>query len=375
MELIAVILLVLAVLFGEIALYRRHGLQGLSYKCYFSAAEIVEGEKLQFTEIVENDKVLPVPWLKAELTVPRWLDFPETHCVITDQERFVTGFFSVRSHAKVSRVWNVSCEKRGVYQVEHVVLVTSDLLGVVRLSLPASETGGTVTVLPRRFHEAGLLLPRIFRQQLESHLVRHSLLTDPCLSAGVREYVIGDPLNRMHWKASAHAGKLLMRQEERAAQQTVTVLLALETNAADSGRMTQDEVLLEHTIRVCAQCLWEFCQNGWMIRLCIGERNAEKQCYETGYGSGAGRYRKMLELLAALHLKQILPMSQLLRRACSVRKQELLLLITPYTDMQVAQWKEKNFGFVLVTGHAHDEANCADMVVPQRRYVETGGRQ
>ena len=33
MELIAVILLVLLVLFGEIGLYRRNGLKGLSYRC------------------------------------------------------------------------------------------------------------------------------------------------------------------------------------------------------------------------------------------------------------------------------------------------------------------------------------------------------
>ena len=36
MELIAVILLVLLVLFGEIGLYRRNGLKGLSYRFRFS---------------------------------------------------------------------------------------------------------------------------------------------------------------------------------------------------------------------------------------------------------------------------------------------------------------------------------------------------
>ena len=36
MELIAVILLVLLVLFGEVGLYRRRGLEGLSYYCHFS---------------------------------------------------------------------------------------------------------------------------------------------------------------------------------------------------------------------------------------------------------------------------------------------------------------------------------------------------
>ena len=192
MELIAVILLVLLVLFGEIGLYRRNGLKGLSYRCRFSETECTEGDSLQFVETVSNEKGMPVPWLKAELTTSCWLDFPETNSSQTGENRFVTSFFSVRGHAKVSRVWNITCEKRGAYEMEHVVLVTSDLLGVVRLSLQAEDTGGTLLVLPQRMTEAGLILPRLLHQQFGDQSVRHSLLTDPCLSAGVREYWIVD---------------------------------------------------------------------------------------------------------------------------------------------------------------------------------------
>lgn len=368
MELIAVILLVLLVLFGEIALYRRYGLDGLTYRCRFSATEVMEGEKIDFTETVENEKALPVPWLKVELTVSRWLDFPESHCVVTDQSRFVTGFFSVRGHARVRRVWKIRCEKRGIYQMEHVVLVTSDLLGAVRLSLPASDTGETVVVLPKRFTSAGLLLPRVRCLQFGDTPVRHSMRKDPCLPAGVREYVLGDAPSRIHWKASAHANTLLVRQEERTAQQAVTVLLALETNRADSGQMTQDTDLLEHTIRVCAQCLWEMLQNGWQVRLCAGETDENQNRCETRYGSGMGMYRHTLELLASLRFEQVLPMSQLLHTRR--KAQETVLLISPYTDESVADWKRCTGSGVLVTGHAHDGAHCADAVIPQEGYQE-----
>ena len=117
MELIAVILLVLLVLFGEIGLYRRNGLKGLSYRCRFSETECTEGDSLQFVETVSNEKGMPVPWLKAELTTSCWLDFPETNSSQTGENRFVTSFFSVRGHAKVSRVWNITCEKRGAYEL------------------------------------------------------------------------------------------------------------------------------------------------------------------------------------------------------------------------------------------------------------------
>ena len=255
--------------------------------------------------------------------------------------------------------------------MEHVVLVTSDSLGVVRLSLQAEDTGGTLLVLPQRMTEAGLILPRLLHQQFGDQSVRHSLLTDPCLSAGVREYVPGDPLHRMHWKASAHAGTLLMRREEHTAQQTVTVLLALESHSPDSGIMTQDEALLEHTIRVCAQCLWEFFRNGWQVRLCIGERRKDGLPIMSPYGGGSGMYHQLMQQLALLRLQEIVPQSQMLSMHGRSSIQETLLLITPYTDRTTAQWKQRCGGLVLVTGHAHDGGSCADARIPLPEYLHS----
>lgn len=94
-----------------------------------------------------------------------------------------------------------------------------------------------------------------------------------------------------------------MRREEHTAQQTVTVLLALESHSPDSGIMTQDEALLEHTIRVCAQCLWEFFRNGWQVRLCIGERRKDGLPIMSPYGGGSGMYHQLMQQLALLRLQ------------------------------------------------------------------------
>lgn len=365
MELLVGIGLILLVLFAEIGLYQKYGLRGLSYRCQFSDAHATEGETVSFTETVTNDKALPIPWMKAELTLSPWLDFPESHSTVSGSTRFVTGFFSVRGHARVSRVWQVTCEKRGVYAVEHVVLVTADLLGAVRLSLPAEELGGTLMVFPRRFCSAGLLLPKCFRTGMGERPVAQSIFSDPFLTAGIRPYAAGDAWNQIHWKASAHAGTLLVRKQEPTAQKTMTILLCLETHPADAGRMTQDAPLQEHTIRVCAQCLWEALQQGWSVRLCIGESGETAGGIRTQYGIGASMYRQSMALLAQLRLESLLSMPKLLAQGAPSGWGEQLLLVTPYSDASVAAWKQRTHGAVAVTGNARDLAHCADCLVPE----------
>ena len=370
MELIVGICLLLLAALGEIGLYRRYGLKGLSYSCQFAETQAEEGDTLTFTETVVNAKSLPVPWLKAELTLPKWLNFPESHCAVAHDARFVTSFFSLRSQAKVSRVWNVTCEKRGIYQVEHVVLVTSDLLGAVRLSLGAADTGKTVTVLPRRYTEAGLILPRLLAEHIGTIQTHRSWFTDPCEMTGIREYAPGDPLKQIAWRTSAHAGKLMVRQEARVAQKSITVLLLLKTSPADSGRMTQDEALLEHTIRVCAQCLWELCRDQWQVRLVAGCRKEGQSAMQNlPYASGAIGYQAMLHMLATIQTNQAAPATQLLRtgRECA---EEQVLLITPYTDVQIREWKGTAGHKVLMTGYARDTGSCADLCVFQPGYEQ-----
>ena len=256
--------------------------------------------------------------------------------------------------------------------MEHIVLVTSVCwVSCGSLSMPQT-TAKKLTVLPKRLTEAGLLLPKLLRQQYGEQAVQYSLLTDPCLSAGVREYVTGDPIHRMHWKASAHAGTLLMRQEERTARQTATVLLALESHRPDAGQMTPDSELLEHTIRVCAQCLWEFCSNGWQVRLCVGERNAKGNPIATPYGAGNTMYHRLFAAAGgvavagrAVHAPAALAVCQ---PHDTGNRAADHALYRPACGTLEAAVRRVGAG----DGHAHDSGNCADAVVPAPEYLRNG---
>ncbi len=359
MELIAIIILIVLLIAGEITLYSRRGGENITYRCAFSSREVVVGESIEFVETLENAKALPLPVLKVELTMPAGIDFPETYSTVTGDNRYVTGFFSLRGNARTRRVWHVGCEKRGVYAVEHAVVVTQDLLGTVHISLAAEETGEAVTVLPRRYTAAGRILPIMSPQFMGDMPVRGSLYTDPSLPVGIREYTYGDAINQIHWKASAHMGQLMVRQEERCARQNVTVILAFETNAPESGEHTLDRELIERTIEIGAQCLWECFTAGWEVEIYIGDADAMRLAVHLAYAAGRAAYHRALQTLAGLTLREVMNNNRLLGQA-GWSGSGRYLYVGAITDKDVARWKQRSGGYVVVADKSRDYGKCAD---------------
>ena len=108
----------------------------------------MEGDPIELREVIANRKLLPLPWLKSEITTSRWLEFSQLQSVVTGETRFISSFFLVRSYQKITRTWQGRCLKRGVFSVEKSVLVASDLLGGAALSSVA-PAGSQVVVFPR----------------------------------------------------------------------------------------------------------------------------------------------------------------------------------------------------------------------------------
>ncbi|QSO48286.1 DUF58 domain-containing protein [Alicyclobacillus mengziensis] len=66
---------------------------------------------------------------------------------------------------------------------------------------------GELIVYPRilEFGE----LPAPLHRWLGELKIRHSVVTDPFLVSGVREYLPGDSIRLIHWKATAHTGDVI----------------------------------------------------------------------------------------------------------------------------------------------------------------------
>lgn len=99
---------------------------------------------------------------------------------------------------------------RGIYRFRETEIVTGDLFGIALKRRVIAATG-SFTVLPRPTYAAGGSLSS--REGTDSTLPLQAGVGQE-LSGTVREYVSGDPLQRVHWKSSAKQGRLMTREEE-----------------------------------------------------------------------------------------------------------------------------------------------------------------
>ena len=104
--------------------------------------------------------------------------------------------------------YEIECDTRGYYQVGPTLLETGDVFGLHRRHRIVTKPF-FLMVLPKV-----LPLPKYdFASQRpigEVNAARR-LFEDPTRNAGVRPYQVGDPLQRVHWRATARTGELQCR--------------------------------------------------------------------------------------------------------------------------------------------------------------------
>ena len=75
MEIIFILILIAAAIIIEYFSYMRNGRKGLSYRAEIGRSEVFEGDEVILTEVIVNDKLLPLPFVKTEIVAPAFLDF------------------------------------------------------------------------------------------------------------------------------------------------------------------------------------------------------------------------------------------------------------------------------------------------------------
>jgi uncharacterized protein (DUF58 family) len=125
-------------------------------------------------------------------------------------------------HGRAKVDYQIDCRMRGYYQVGPLLLESGDLFGLHRRHRVVTEPF-FLLVYPRVVPIQGYDLAS--RRPIGDVRLTHRLYEDPTRIAGVRSYEAGDPLNRVHWRATARTGMLHCKVYEPSTLAGATVLL------------------------------------------------------------------------------------------------------------------------------------------------------
>jgi len=205
--------------------WAKYCLQDLRYQRQFSEQRVLFGEEITLSLSVENAKLLPLPWLEIEDSVPRTLTFtgPQLRVGTASNMVVLESLFSLRWYERVTRPYTVLCNARGVHTFGPTVVRSGDVFGFLDRQESLSNRQ-YLLVYPLVVPITRFGLPS--RHPFGDNRAPRRLLEDPSRVIGVRDYMYGDDLRRVHWKATAR----MMQLQSKVYQPTTTYTLVLFLN-------------------------------------------------------------------------------------------------------------------------------------------------
>ena len=303
MEILAFAIVVLAVIGLQSLVFGKWVFKNLEYRCEFSVEEAHEGDEILLIETVENRKLLPVPWLKANIYSSKWLDFAGARSVVNQESRYATSSFVLRSYQKVTRRWKVKCLKRGIYKLETSTLVSGDLLSLNTNSLPVN-VNAILKVYPSVIDIEKSFVPVSYLQG--DVIVKRWILGDPFIVSGARDYTPRDPMNRIHWGATAKTGRFMVRNNDFTARLSLAVMLNIQS-IENEYFSTIDKELVEYGIKAAASIFDLSLMTGAPVRFGTNGTTADDggKMIFTEEAAGREHVSMLMEILAKLELKRV----------------------------------------------------------------------
>ncbi|MGB8215641.1 MAG: DUF58 domain-containing protein, partial [Anaerolineales bacterium] len=172
------------------------------------------GESIPEQLLIINKSRLPLAWLEI---VDESEQLVEPVRLVTDVEPQVTR----------RRTLNHTFKRRGIYTLGPTRLRTSDPLGIYTLTLHSGHVS-TILVTPPQIPLPQLHIPLGGQADGKQH--HFQTLNQQISEAGIRDYMPGDSLRRIHWHTSAHSDALMVKQLEAAASEDWWVLADLDAS-------------------------------------------------------------------------------------------------------------------------------------------------
>jgi uncharacterized protein (DUF58 family) len=258
------------------------------------------GEDVKVQLELSNLGRLPVVWLHIHESFPYELAVPS----------FYQRVISLRSHERSRFAYTLKARKRGYYSIGPLSVSSGDIFGLadqVRGEVPADY----LTVFPRIVPLSKIIIPS--RSPMGSLRHTQPLFEDPNRVMGKRDYVMGDSLRRVDWKATAATGRIQVKQFEPSI--ALETCLFLNLNAGDYARKTRIPDT-ELAIVVAASIAYWVVDKKQSVGLVTNGQDpyiADGHVQPLPPRKGRNHLMRLLEILARIQMVHGRPMTELLR--------------------------------------------------------------
>ena len=279
-------------------LWNRYALRNLEYRRRFDRQRVFPGETVTMALELTNRKFLPLSWVRCEDEFPLSLDPAEislTPHPSSENSGYLRSAFTVRWYQRVRRVYHLHCQSRGHYVVGPVKIESGDIFTLFT-SQEERLLRDTVIVYPQVYplQELGFTTQAPFGNLR----IRQSLIQDPTLTRGIRDYRPEDSFRHVHWKASARRGELQTRVYQPTTD--VNLVVALNVTTMPKVWLGVRPDLLERAVVVAASIANHAAEQKWSLGLISNGVPRSDQAVKVLPGRSPDQLAHVLEALAAV---------------------------------------------------------------------------
>ncbi len=262
--------------------------------------------------VPEQVKLSNHGWLPA-----MWVELTDEADSLESPLRMVSD---VGLHSSRTRNLNHLFKRRGVYTLGPTHIRTADPLGIYILSKYDWHTT-TILVTPPVLPLTQLHIPSAGWTGDER--LRQGFLERNISDAGLRNYVPGDSLRRIHWRASAHFDTLIVRQQEAASSRDWLIYVDLDSaSQAGIGQHSTLELSIVLAASLALRGLKEYRRVGMVL--------AGPKYISLEPGSDPSQGWRILRALAMAEVGHH-SLAELIRHSSSIQS-STTILITPSTN-------------------------------------------
>jgi uncharacterized protein (DUF58 family) len=368
----------LAALLGIVSWWRKHSLDGVIYRRYPYYRRAFPGEIVPLKIEIENNKPLPLSWLRCEDPWP-WAVGPDDDDVLTPSHvpeyGLLTNVFNLRWFEKTSRDYTLRFRKRGHYKVGPVNLQSGDAFGIYDHSRKAGQAQ-YLTVFPEVIPLEQLNMPA--EDPFGNSKSRRRIFEDPNQPMGVREYRLEDGFRRVHWPATARTGQLQVKVFQPTSARVAVICLNTSTIEDHFGVYPEVfEYLVSVTATLTDQCFNNGYQVGFMSN---GSFSHSHQPINIPPGRSMKQLSVLLEILAGITPMFSIPFEKyLIREMPQVHYGASLLVISavtpPVLSETLTRLKRHNRQITLLSLAQKPPENIAGVDIVHRPYKPQVGER